>query len=68
MLEVCAPGHTWEEKTHRIHVTYHGKAFRSLPTGAKSSKGLIEYGWIRKLARHLEILECANREIPGLKT
>ena len=68
MLDVCAPGYKWSVKTHRIHVTHGKKAFRALPTGVKASKGMIECGWVRKLARQLDIVDCANREIPALTT
>ena len=66
MLKECAPGFTWEEKDHRIHVTYNGKAFRNLPTGAHASKGLIQRPFVKKLAQHLGILECAQRQLPAL--
>ena len=66
MLKECAPGHVWDEKAHRIHVSYKGKAFRALPTGAHQDKGHIQRPWVRKLVRQLEIEECAKREIPSL--
>jgi hypothetical protein len=61
MLNDCAPDHSWVEKDHRIHVGYNGKWFRNLPTGAHSDKGHIQRPWVKKLARQLEIWECANR-------
>jgi len=66
MLHKCAPGHTWEPKTHRIHVTYRGSAFRALPTAGKLSKGHLECGWVRKMARKLNIVDCANKALPVL--
>ena len=65
MLNECAPGH-WVEKDHRIHITYKGKAFRNLPTGAHRDKGHIQRPWVKKLVRQLEIEECARREIASL--
>jgi len=31
MLNVCAPGHVWKEKTHNFCVYYNGACFPSLP-------------------------------------
>ena len=39
MLKECAPGHTWEEKDHRIHVTYNGKRFGRFRQGPTPQKG-----------------------------
>lgn len=66
MLKKCAPDYVWEERAHRIHVGYRGKWFRNLPTGAHADKGQVQRPWVRKLAQALEILECAQRELPGL--
>lgn len=67
MLAECAPGYKWVEKDHRIHVSLGKKAFRNLPTAVKASKGHVECGWVRKLARALGIVDCANEKIPALK-
>lgn len=67
MLDVCTPGYRWKVGTHRIAVILpDGRSYRGLPTGTKKSKGLIEAGHIRKLARYLGILECAKKQIPAL--
>lgn len=66
MLKKCAEGHTWEQKDHRIHVTYRGKFYRNLPTGKKGRRGEVKRLYVRQLASNLEILDCAERELPAL--
>ena len=67
MLAVCAPGYKHRLGTHKYIVMLpNGRTFPGLPTGTKKSKGLVEAGHIRKMARHLDILECAKKEIPVL--
>jgi hypothetical protein len=56
MLEKCAPGHSIRLATHSRVVTYGDKVYRSLPKFSD-----IEAGHIRKMARHLGILECAKQ-------
>ena len=64
MLKKCAPGYGWARKDHYIQVSYKQKTYYTLPTGAHNSKGEIERGHVRKMAKHLEILECAKSELP----
>ena len=66
MLKKCAQGHTWDEKDHRIHVTYQGKFYRNLPTGKKGRKGEVKRHYVKQLVENLKIEECAKREIPSL--
>jgi hypothetical protein len=66
MLKECAPGYSWDPKTHHVWVGYNGKRYHSLPKGGHDSKGEIERGWVQALARQLGIVECANRYFPGL--
>ncbi len=66
MLKKCAEGHTWDPKDHRIHVGYRNKFYRSLPTGKKGRKGEVKRQYVKDLATQLEILDCAQREIPSL--
>ena len=56
MLERCAPGHTMRLATHFYNVSYNGKTFRQLPKFPK-----IEVGWVRKMCRYLDILDCAKQ-------
>lgn len=66
MLNECAPGHDWVEKDHRIHVTYNGKAYRTLPTARHTSKGHVQRPHVKKLVRKLGIEDCAKARIPAL--
>jgi hypothetical protein len=67
MLDVCLKGYKRRLGTHFYLITApNGKVYPALPTGTKKSKGSVEVGHIRKMARHFGILECAEREIPGL--
>lgn len=62
MLDECAPGHTRTETDHYYCIRYNGKTFPTLPKGqhGKSNPG-IQRGVIKKMARHLGILDCARR-------
>lgn len=73
MLNGCAPGHRFIEKTHHYRIEYAGKTYPTLPKGSHSDRGPrggraeIEAGHVRKLVRHLEIdPDCAKGVIPGL--
>lgn len=67
MLRKCAPGHTRELKTHYYWIGYKDKTYRSFPKGAHGSKDPdVELGHVRKMARHLEILDCAKKYLPQL--
>lgn len=57
MLEKCAPGHTVKLGTHSYKISYNGKTYGALP-----KFGNIELGHVRKMARHLGILDCAKAE------
>lgn len=45
---------------------YSGRAYRNLPTGKKGGRGEVKRLYVRQLATQLEILDCAEREIPAL--
>lgn len=49
---------------------YYGQfpIFRNLPLGEHGARKNpeIQIGFVRSLARHFEILECARRHIPNL--
>lgn len=61
VLEKCAPGYELKRTTHSIAVKYHNKtAF--LPKGGHGRAGnhQIEVGHVRKMARTLGIVDCAQ--------
>lgn len=64
MLDQCAPGHTRTETDHHFCVRFNGKVFPTLPKGqhGKSNPG-IQKGVLKKMARHLGILDCAKRSL-----
>jgi hypothetical protein len=67
MLDACAPGHSRPEKLHHYWVSFNGKTFNALPTGERGTRRPeVFIGKVRAMARHLGILECARRHIPGL--
>lgn len=53
ILKKCAPAHDWSSTDHFYVVKYNGKTYPSL-----AKKDQIQGGQIRKMARHLGILEC----------
>ena len=63
MLEYCAPGHNKVRCLHHWRITYAGNTYPTLPTGTKLSKGFVEAGHVRKMARRLGILECAKERL-----
>lgn len=67
MLEACADGYRATETKHHYCVRWNEKTYPTFPKGAhgQSNPG-IEIGQVRKLARHLEISDCAKLEIPAL--
>ena len=68
MLRKCAPGYTFEEKTHLHWVRYQGRTFR-LPQGKHGvgNNAEIEIGHVRGLVKHLDIdPDCAKRQLPQL--
>jgi len=62
MLARCSPGARIVRKEHRIRVLdAKGGMYRGLPSGAHGKKDKdpeIEFGHIRKMARHLGFEEC----------
>lgn len=66
LKKCCGPDYGWHETDHHIHVSYNGETFRNLPKGGHDGKGEIERPWVRKMARHLGITDCAKRELPAL--
>jgi hypothetical protein len=68
MLEACAPGARLEAKTHHYWVYFGDRCYRGLPLGAHGARRTveIEIGHVRKMARFLEILDCAKSQIENL--
>jgi hypothetical protein len=65
MLAACAPGARIEAKVHHNWVHYNGLTYRGLPRGAHGHRRNpeIQVGHVRKMARHLGILDCAKRHL-----
>ena len=53
ILAKCAAGHTWSATDHFYVIKFGGKTYPSL-----AKKDQIQGGQIRKMARHLGILDC----------
>jgi hypothetical protein len=63
-LEKCAPGHTKKGSDHYYCIKYGEQTYPSFPKGEHGkSNPLIEVGHIRKMARHLGILECVKEAL-----
>jgi hypothetical protein len=58
ILKACAPGFTWGATDHFYVVKYGGKTYPSL-----AKKDQIQGGQIRKMARHLGILDCVMSKL-----
>lgn len=69
MLDVCAPGHERMAKTHHWRIEYRDRTFPTLPLGEHGRRinPDIQVGVVKKMARHLGILECAQAELPQLR-
>jgi hypothetical protein len=68
MLADCAPGHAVKRRDHNFCVTFRGRSFPQLPTGAHGSKDPeIQLGHVRQMVRQLELAaDCVNRSFPDL--
>jgi hypothetical protein len=68
MLDECAPGARILAKVHHNWILYNGLTYRGLPLGKHGARKNpeIQVGHVRRMARHLGILECAQRYIPLL--
>jgi hypothetical protein len=58
MLNQCAAGWKKKEYTHFWCVMYNGKTYTSLPKRSET-----QIGHVKKLARHLGILDCAKKRL-----
>lgn len=65
MLEACAPGHVFRAHgDHYYLVAFNGRTFPSLPRGAHGkSNPEIQIGVVKRMARLLDILACAERQL-----
>jgi hypothetical protein len=65
MLDQCAPGHVRKQGKHHWIVSYGDKTYHALPLGPHGRRvnPEIETGYVRSLARHLGIEECARTHL-----
>jgi len=61
MLDICAPGWSFHVSKHSRVIKYNGMVYRNFP-----KQDYIELGHIRSMCRHIGILDCAKKQIPGL--
>lgn len=70
MLDACAPGSRIEQKLHHfwVFMPNTGPVYRGLPLGKHGTRRNpeIEIGHVRRMARSLGILECAQEQIENL--
>ena len=60
MLKECAPDHNVKEYTHSYCIMFKGKTFPTLPKKHQQ----VDRGIVKKMAKHLEMLDCAARHLP----
>jgi hypothetical protein len=62
MLDACAPGHVRRQGRHHWIVTFGDGTYHTLPLGPHGRRvnPEIEAGYVRSMARHLRIEECAR--------
>jgi hypothetical protein len=68
MLAECAAGYERRATDHYWRVTFNGKTCPTLHLGEHGRRANpdIETGHVRKMARHLEIWDCAKAKLPGI--
>jgi hypothetical protein len=62
MLDICAPGWSWELAPHYRRILANGRVYPDLPKYDE-----IENGHVRRMVRHLGIADCAKKEIETLR-
>lgn len=69
MLDRCAPGHRKKKTKHHWCIMYGEQTYHDFPLGKHGARTdpEIEIGHIKKMARHLGILDCAREQIQTLK-
>ena len=67
MLDECAPGWSKVKAPHHYRVYANGEVFMNFPFGDRKAKRTgVQVHWVRKLARHVGILDCAKRVLKQL--
>jgi hypothetical protein len=69
MLDGCAPGWERTKTNHHWRVTYNGRTYPTLPLGPHGPREHVEIQvlHVRRMARMLEILQCAKERLPALR-
>lgn len=62
MLNKCASGWSHKETDHLYKITWRDRTYQSFPKHPK-----IDSGHVKKMCRHLGILDCAKEEIEQLR-
>lgn len=58
LLDLCAPGYAWSATDHFYVIKFGGQTYPSL-----AKKDQIQGGQVRRLARHLGILDCVMSQL-----
>ncbi len=68
MLGRCAPGHRRQERDHHWCIYFQNRTYPTFPRGEHGARKNpeIQIGHVRKMARHLGILDCAREQLPQL--
>ena len=68
MLDGCAKGHARKQTKHHWRIMYGDRTYHDFPLGEHGARKDpdIQIGHIKKMARHLGILECAKKRIQAL--
>ena len=61
MLRECAPDHTVKEYTHSLCIMSNGCTYPTFPKQRQ-----VDIGQVRKMARHLGILDCAREHFQSI--
>lgn len=66
MLDQCAPGYSKKKTDHHWRITVGARVYPTLPLGPhgkRSDRTEIQKGHVKKMARHLGILDCAQAKL-----
>jgi hypothetical protein len=64
MLAQCAPGHTIDTHTHHYWIRYNGRLYPTFPKGEHGKTNPpIQRGHVKRMARFLDILDCAKEHL-----
>ena len=68
MLDTCAPGYRAVPRTHHYCIYYNDETYPTFPKGKQSQVNPeIQKRHVRKMARWLDILDCAEEQLPAIK-